>query len=266
MNDTPVDLDEAVGLIPFENFSRGEMIAHLKDYHSIYPYSSKETKAYMTEKHVKSPTLQRIAHHHLALTGDGASYRDLTAPLDKPLSAGERKALVDLVNNDFNALKQEILRFSQDMSQSHQAEIRREWEGKGKRKQEFLDKAVALRAKQSEAFGALKNRADAAGVTLSAGVPYGEPAVVVKGFQAALSDAEREVQDETRSALLTWERSRLTALRQVLMAGISAEGLTLLGTVPTAKELMGEAMNRQKALTATQSAHADQIEYDTYDD
>lgn len=258
--------------LPFEDMSKTEQIAHIREYHGRRT-ESRDTKAQIQWRHDNlhasddqgSNPSRLIAHQHVALVvaSPVGVRRDLTAPLDKPLNASERKALKDLVDNDFAALKQEIRRFASDATTAKRNEVMADWEAKGARKQEFLNRANDLRRTYAENVITLKAEADAAGIELTRleGGGY-TPQVTVKGLEEALRLVSNEIASEMDRALMTLERQRLTAQRQVLLAGITAEALNLLGEIPTAAQLMTEAAldRANKAVTAGPD------QYDEYDD
>jgi hypothetical protein len=188
-----------------------------------------------------------MRHQHVTLEpseAEAGMLADVKAgnPLGKVLSASERKSLEQLVNNDFAGLKAQIKQFASDVLAERQEAVRAEWADRTKQIETWATKWARYAERINSDIAKMRGDALAQGVeiaqlpTLSVNVT---PKVI--GLQEALTEVARECQSDLERALLTLERQRLTAQRTVLMAGISTEGLTLLNTIPSAKDLMASA-------------------------
>lgn len=242
--------EEPFDIVPFDLLKQTEQVTHLRRWHTNLwraGIDTKTSKAVMAEWHTKSHlagenTSKPHTHTAVAPRGD-ASAEELSAmDLMKPLNASQRKALKDLVENDFLALKAEINQFADDMAAQRRTEINKEWAAKGADKTTFY-------AKGQELMAAYRNGADKLVMEArTAGVEFTMPAIgtremeaKVPGLQTALKAAEAEVDVDRRRALNTLERARLTAQRKVLMTGVTEEALAILDTIPNAHALMVEA-------------------------
>lgn len=223
---------------------------------------------------VWSVSLPTVLHRHNSITdvttdeqkAQAAAARNNEPVSDKPLSVQERKVLKELVDNDFNALKSEMRQFAADALTVAKREVEDEWADKvkdapkyGKKFTELVRKQeaekAALKQKHEDQRKAVEDEAAAAGVKITGTVYDREQnatvyATEVTGLKAALAKIEAENKAMLDRALMTLERQRLTAQRQVLVSGVSKEAATILDTVPEAKTLMVEAQQKQASITA----------------
>lgn len=159
------------------------------------------------------------------------------------LNASERKALKELVDNDFEMLKQEMAQMASDMAANAVAEVEAEWATRREAWKDFRHKAQRLLDKQDKARRALIREAEEAGVRLRLMDGYGRAAIEaeVKGYEEALIAARAAAKAQLDRALLTLERQRLSAQREVLLTGVTKEAAVVLDAIPDAKTLMVEA-------------------------
>lgn len=248
MEETPVDI------APFDLLTQKEMHAHLTTHH-VKPYeiNTKTSKADMEVIHQQMHSGQihpryvqmRTAHTHTAVP-QGKPTVDITK--GGLLGSTQRKALKDLVDNDFLALKAEINQFANDMAQQAREKVRAEWAKKGANKETYTEKANALIRKYRDDADRLVLEARSKGVDLkvpsvdrySSGIEAS-----VSGLKEAIDAAVQVVEADRKRALTTLERQRLTAQRTVLMAGVNQEALAILDTIPDAKTLMVEAAKQR---------------------
>lgn len=212
--------------------------------HSRYPRVPQ-----IMHTHTVVPVAENVAKAATALT----TKRDNT-PI-AALNASERKALKDVVDNDFSMLRQEIRAMSADIKAQRRREVEQEW----------ADRKAATKAYERKVHKAVasfnKKMADMRGEARDAGIELATPRLEtygikaeVKGFAEAMREADAEVQRDEDRALMTLERQRLEAQRQVLLTGVSGEvAQTVLGAIPSAQTLMVEAA---KAKAATQQINA----------
>lgn len=203
------------------------------------------------------PEKPTVDHVHVALPVSDevlAAAASLTSGRDNTpiasLNASERKALKDVVDNDFSMLRSEMRAMGADMKAQRRREVEAEWAERRKAVKDFEAKARRAVDKAVKALRDLQTDATSAGVNLT--VPSIHTDYIkaeAKGYEQAIRDADAEVDRELNRAELTLERQRLTAQRQVLLTGVSGEvAQQVLGSIPDAKTLMVEAAKTTTAL------------------
>lgn len=246
--DTPVDI------APFDLLTQKEMYAHLKTHHVMpYEVNTKTSKADLEVIHqtMHAGTIHpryaasRSPHTHTAVP-QGKAEVDLTK--GGILNSTQRKALKDLVDNDFLALKAEINQFANDLAHQAREKVRAEWAAKGADKEVYRLKANALISNYRNERDRLIMEARVAGVEVK--MPNidrynSDVEAKVNGLKEAIDAAIAVVEEDRRRALTTLERQRLTAQRTVLMSGVNKDALAILDTIPDAKSLMVEAAKQR---------------------
>lgn len=225
--------------------------------------------------HVHTPLSVEATDEQMAMASKARNNEPVS---DKPLSVQERKVLKELVDNDFNALKSEMKQFAADSLIATTREIEADWADKVAAAPTFAEEATNLfrdqkkamqdlrdeytrkindlKAQQEDTFKALLERADRdGGVELKqTQSQHRDPETgqydtiyqaEVKGLRDALSRAKAENNAALERGLMSLERQRLTAQRQVLVSGVSREAATILDSVPDAKSLMVESQRKQ---------------------
>ena len=229
----------------------------------------------------------KVRHRHTAITLT-AQQRDAVAAVrnNERASAGvlsvrDRKTLTELVNNDFNSLKQEMRAFASDSLAQKVAEINADWDARESKIPDFATQATEMHRKHAQeqtelrvrqqqeirelsqkhedAFKAVTDKAEEKGVTLQQtqervlaedGKTWQQRTVfkaTVQGRKDALAGAERENKTFLDRALLTLEKQRLTAQRQVLLSGVPNEAMPIVESIPDARTLMVEAQQEHEA-------------------
>lgn len=197
------------------------------------------------------------------------------------LSVQDRKVLTQLVDNDFNALKQEMRAFAADSLAAKVSEINADWDQRETKIADFATQATDLQRKQEQEWAELRARhaeeqrkmrqdhedamkkitdkADEKGVVLSTtqirqlgedGKTWVNKTVyvaTVQGRKDAIAGAEKENKTFLDRALLTLEKQRLTAQRQVLLSGVPTEAMPIVESIPDARALMVEAEEERAA-------------------
>lgn len=243
------ETEASIDLAPFELLTHKQQWAHLRDFHRV-PYYKLNTKsrkgeyeAWHHNSHLRGENV-REDHTHAAFAPKGDDPRTDIEPLDtsRPLNASQRKALKDLVDNDFQALKSEIQQFATDMARQRRDELRAEWAERGADPSSFIERAEALAQEYRVAADALRLEARQAGIDLDMPTLYQDKIKArTDGLVEAIREAEQEIKADQVRALNTLERARLTAQRKVLMSGVDQEALSILETIPTAHDLMVQA-------------------------
>lgn len=193
--------------------------------------------------HVPVPVDEKVVAASKSLRADG----NIGVTL---LNAAERKALKDVVDNDFHILRQEMREMANQMERDAVAAVDAEWAERREARKDFLKKGEKAWAKYKATIKALTEDAEKAGVSLTGYIRY-EPTfeAEVKGYKEAKQEAIQSAYKAFQRAELTMERQRLTAQRQVLLTGVTREASVVLDAIPDAKTLMVEAA---KATAATQ--------------
>lgn len=168
----------------------------------------------------------------------------------RPLNQTERRALEKLVDNDFSALKSEIIAAAMAFKTEQEEVIRAEYAAKGTDIEmaesqtraleiRFRDQLAALRSKWSE-MGIRPKGRDAyrsTGAEISLVCDYQH-----EGMQEAVSRMHRRIESDQQNAIRMAERQRVTIQRRVLLAAIvSDEALMLLEDIPDARTLLLQA-------------------------
>ncbi len=230
-------------------WSKDRLVAHHQEQHDIdafeefQPRTLNASLAYPPRADGRSWVSDHWVHTHANVEPTPQQAEALAKlregqPPGKVLSASERKNLQELVDNDFGSLKAQTKRFATEAEAAETAAIVAEWESKLSRVDVWVDRYRALQAKQREEHQKLVAQAIAAGVSLNNGVG------TVRGRDEALAEVRARYSSQLASAQAQIEAQRLGAQRTILMAGVSAEGLTLLATIPTAQEAMLAAAAR----------------------
>lgn len=247
--------NEAVEVAPFDLHNQKEQWRHLQTLHNV-PWgrlTSKSRKAefekWHDEQHLHGSAI-RVEHAHTAVAGAAATDADsLDFDVTQPLNTSQRRALKELVDNDFLALKAEIVQFADDMARQRREELKAEYKAKGADASSFVERANALASAYRSDCDALVIEARRAGVELSTFKldNYHHVESKVAGLTEALKAADDEVNTDRKRALNTLERARLTAQRKVLMSGVNTEALAILDTIPDARSLMLQAAAQRTA-------------------
>lgn len=190
------------------------------------------------------------------------------------LGARDQKVLKELVDNDFGSLKAEMRAFAADTLTAKVADINAEWDRKEKSIPDFATRATEQHRKHAEkvralqekhrqemdaltnsgkdAFDKIASEAKERGVVLKEeqesyvdAQGFGKKRTVfkaeVEGRKEAIAAATGENQKMLDRALMTVEKQRLTAQRQVLLSSVPDAALPIVESIPDAKTLMVEA-------------------------
>lgn len=110
---------------------------------------------------------------------------------------------------------------------------------------------------------ALHDEATADGIELTKPVQAGMSEEAwkgdAKGRLEAINKAKAENENMLERALMTLERQRLTAQRQVLVSGVSQEATVILNDLPKASDLMVTAQHQQQQISAHQAGREEDV-------
>lgn len=226
-------------------------------------------------------TISGTLHNHAAIRLNEEQGKVLAAVRDNQkvsgttLGARDQKVLKELVDNDFGSLKAEMRAFAADSLSAKIADINEEWDAKEKSIPDYAtqattqhrthsDKVQALRARHQQemrlleeagkdAFDKIAAKAKEEGVDLKEdsekffdnAIQQNRQRTVfkaeVEGRKEAIAEATKENTKMVDRALLTVEKQRLTAQRQVLLSSVPDAALPIVESIPDAKTLMVEA-------------------------
>jgi hypothetical protein len=160
----------------------------------------------------------------------------------RPLSAAAARNLMKLVENDFMTLQLELAEFFDNQTRTEEAEIR----------SEAVDQIAALNTSAmdivrefEDKMRALQTRATREGFTMRAPSVTGqsrENMVKSDAVEAKVSAMRNRLNNEHRAALAAMKRKQNQLERRVLLASITTEVEAVLNDMPTARELMAEAV------------------------
>lgn len=238
------------------------------------------TTTYNGSYHEPTVSFGGVPHNHAAITLNDEQSKVLSAVRQNQkvsgttLGARDQKVLKELVDNDFGSLKAEMRAFAADTLSAKISDINEEWDRKEKSIPDFAtqatdqhrkhsDKVRALQQRHAEEMKALKeagedaakkiaDKAKEKGVVLKEGQEsYVDEFGVkrtrtiftaeVEGRKEAIAEATKENTKMVDRALLTVEKQRLTAQRQVLLSSVPDAALPIVESIPDAKTLMVEA-------------------------
>lgn len=187
----------------------------------------------------------------------------------KPLSAGERKVLTELINNDFATLKSEMSTFAADSLQATQTEIHAEYDKVEKSAARLAKRATDMlhrHQKEAQALGERhrKEFEDLHELATEASVDLRQSSRTVLDAQGnnrqelfyqalaigraeALQQATAENRSAVQRAQANMEQQRLAAQRSVLLSGVTVEASAILDSIPDAKTLMVNAAAAEAA-------------------
>lgn len=191
------------------------------------------------------------AHIHTAVTVENIkALGGKPLDLDTPLKAGEAKALSEVIDNDFNALRQDMRALADDEKRSRVEAVTKEWDAKGDKSDQWRRDALKLVSNFSSERDHMIAAAKADGIALtipSVRESYSNVQTELVGKQEAIKKVKQDVDNDLNRALIALERQRLSAQRTVILARITPEAQTVLDTIPKAKTLMVEAAQERAA-------------------
>lgn len=228
------------------NMTRDDMWKHLSERHPRHPWlPAKSTKGELIRLHTRLHISTDLDHEHYASGEDIAvalqeTSTDLTVVVVPPLTVSVRRSLKDLVENDYSMLRREIEEYAAAASAAALKEIEAEFVEKTVEAAKILKEAQAQCQAWQHQIDQMVSDAAAQGIKLELTTQryHGVPEkVTVPGLQEAKSAKQTEIHVEKNRALQKAEKGRLAAQRQVLLSGITQEGLDLLKTIPSAKDM-----------------------------
>lgn len=161
----------------------------------------------------------------------------------RPLTAGQANKLEKLVHNDFQQLRIQIREAAEQKIAVKHREMKAE--ASEERAFAYKEEAEKLLRQFRQAQSDLIKVATANGFEITmTQLSFSVDNVMVtdKRLQQRMKDVQKAVYRERDAALAVLDRQFLIAQRKVLIASITSQVEEILLTVPTAEELMTEAM------------------------
>lgn len=188
------------------------------------------------------------AHEHLAPVGAA----DVVASIkrgEKPvgyLNASERKALKELIDNDFRTVEAEIKQFAADVREERKAQVQADFDQKKQGADRFRQELNDLCANFDVDLQEVKDRAARDGLQITGMAHRASTAtmsIVPVGLDEAMRKVDQEVNADRDRALTAHRKAWLAAQRTVLLTGVP-EGVAqaVLDSIPDARALMAQTL------------------------
>lgn len=256
------------------------------EYHQNGSWYDRKTDTYEYRFVLGGFPVPKVKHVHSVAVVDpelqatAAAIRDNTPIGSKPLSSQEATVLRELIDNDFNGLRQQMRSAASDYLESAKAEINTDWDKREAASKGVAAKATSLQRKFNSAreeakrkykeaerlatekheaeFEAIQQEAEASGVTLSEGTETyidrntnleGKRVVftaVAKGREEALAEADKQNKAYLARAEMGLEQQRLAAQRRVLVSRVNEAGARILDSIPDAQTMLMNAQMGQQ--------------------
>lgn len=160
----------------------------------------------------------------------------------RPLSAAAARNLMKLVENDFMTLQLELAEFFDNQMRTEETEIRSEAVDQIAT---LGESAMSIVREFEDKMRALQNRATREGFTMRAPSITGqsrENMIKNDAVEAKVAAMRNRLNNEHRVAIAAMKRKQNQLERRVLLASITTEVEAVLNDMPTARELMAEAV------------------------
>lgn len=170
----------------------------------------------------------------------------MAAIIQKKITATERKALDKLLDEDFSILRNDLQRMAEEARQNGRKAIDQEVKARTTRARKVEDKIRDLvRSAEDEGFRVV----DSSG-------RYGDGNKILFRVEdteraKAVEACEKAVGQELVAAYTLLARKQHQARRDMLVATLSDEAVSILGTVPSAESVMLEVAVAQKQASLT---------------
>lgn len=241
--------------VPVESMTKVALIEHLNTEHGAHiPATTKITKIRLLAEHERDHTSVdfHAPHNHeepevAAPDAKVAEAAKAISKGNKPvghLNASERKALMDIVTNDFKGLEHEVRSMADDARRTRLAAVEAEHAAKSEEVAEYKKRVRKVMEKANNALQKIKEEAETNGFTVQMHqIDYRNAEHYTKFSVEALQAAKKEVEAEIDADLkrgLVEVRSRLIAAqRVVLLTGVSGDiAQKVLDSIPSARDLM----------------------------
>lgn len=199
--------------------------------------------------------LPSIAHVHAEVTVKAEvqealeSIRSGANPLEgSRLSAGERSALIRLIDNDYGALKTDLQGLAAQALANDLAQLELDWRERRAKISTWQAAVQVVRDDVRRRMEEIKQDADRDGILMEwnrTGSEILQVVMTAAGYEKAVRETKETNKKMLDSALLKLERERLRAQRRVLLTGITPEAQKILETIPSAEKMLGEVMARE---------------------
>lgn len=169
-------------------------------------------------------------------------------PAGKVMPPAQRTVLTKLVNNDFAALRADLQSLAAASLENDLKQLELEWEDRRAKAATWKGEVTKLGRKTVKKLERIKEAALEDGIEInipSRVTDYIRADARTAGYDKALADAKNRNKRALDVALLKLERERLRLERRILLAGVEPEAAEVLEAVPSAQEMMQDAMTRE---------------------
>jgi hypothetical protein len=181
---------------------------------------------------------------------DRAVNNEPLVPEGQRLNASERSALTRLVDNDYAALRADLQSLAAATLGNDLKQLELDWEDRRQKSARWLQQL----SQASDKF--MKKREDLRALAAADGIEitfahtsrdHLRAEARTAGYDKAVADARQRNKRLLDTALLKLERERLRAQRRILLSAVSGAAAEILETIPSAEQMLTEAMAREQA-------------------
>lgn len=197
----------------------------------------------------------------------------------RPMGVQEKRDLAKLIDNDFQALRNEMEVFAGELERNRLQEIEAQYAEREEQAREAMAEWREIRQRCYDMVDEFKNRWQDRGFRMTSQSPdrlrrgYGEEVrmiamadhiyALVPEKETALNNVQNDVRHQMQKAKTDLERSRITLQRQLLLTGlISEEAQKLLAQMPDPRGLLINAIQASgnRGLLAIDAVAVQQVE------
>lgn len=191
---------------------------------------------------------------------DRAANNEPLVPEGQRLNAGERAALTRLVDNDYAALQADLRSLAAATLDNDLKQLELDWQDRRKKAQTWLSQISSMNEKFQKKREILRIRAAEQGIEITYSHrdnQYLRAEAKTAGYDKAVAEAKNQNKRLLDTALLKLERERLRAQRRILLSAVSSAAAVILETIPSAEQMLAEAMTRDAGGRELEGAKTD---------
>lgn len=186
------------------------------------------------------------------------------APRTKPMTITERKMLLQVIDNDFKVLGNEVNLYATELKNQHMERIKEEYRDAERQIVEAENELVALQRRlrqEYEEFIVTKRNSGLSVRTSYRSIEFNTVNFSVEARESALSQVDNDVNREVNKVRMELERKRLELHRTALLSGlVSKEAKDLLDSQPDPREMLADALQENPRFAVIQQAAVQAIE------
>jgi hypothetical protein len=179
---------------------------------------------------------------------DRAANNEPLVPEGQRLNASERAALTRLVDNDYAALQADLRSLAAATLENDLKQLELDWQDRRRQSQKWQAEIARMNRRFMKKREALRVNAGEQGIEISYSHRDSNnlgATVKTSGYDKAVTDAKNQNKRLLDTALLKLERERLRAQRRILLSAVSSAAAVILETIPSAEQMLAEAMTRE---------------------